>query len=717
MRNRRKSLMPVDSPRVTATADADTDEQQALRIKRFLIATASYALAILLAATGVWLDIWGVEVLLTYSALVVGTNVVFYFIFRSGLNKKLADPSLTAPQIAVAIGALFYTVYYAGPARGILLLWVLMIFLFAVFRLKSNQLWPLAALTWIAYGAVVGLLNRNQPGTINAALELFQWIVLGAVLAWFSFMGGYISDMRAKLRRNEIFYRSMWETAQDAILIVGPGGFIDYANPAVNAVFGRTPDQLTGAAITQLLAENAPSAQSEAFRRYIEGGQTTRDWDATELTFTRGDGGVFPAEVSVDEMHVENRRACLLIVHNIAARKQTEQALITARVSAEAASEAKSQFLANMTHEIRTPMNGIIGMAEILQQEPLPDTARGYAEKIHRSGRALLGVVNDVLDFSKIEVGQLDLDRVVFDLPRVMHDVYDLYVESARAKNIELRLDVPRTLPPFVFGDPSRLRQMLSNLLANSVKFTQSGYIELHAAPEGQDNVRFEIRDTGIGIALDKQQMIFDAFAQVDGSTTRSFGGAGLGLTITRQIVRLMGGELGVDSEPGKGSRFWFTIALPRSAQRLSGDTTPAAKNAPGFSGKKILLVEDDESNAEIAMVLLRRFGAEIRHVSNGALAVAAYRESAFDMVFMDCQMPVMDGLEATRQIRVIEQQGDNGRHTPITALTAHSFDGYRDECIAAGMDDYMTKPVSSGDFLAMLTRWIGDHSPQPKTA
>lgn len=700
--------------------EGDIPAQQALRVRRFLIASATYLLAIATVALGAWFELWSVQVAVMYAALVVGTNLAFYLILRSGKNLKLADPSMTTSQIMMAIGALLFVSYHAGPARYLLAVWVIMIFLFGVFRLRARQLSPLALFTWLAYGAVAWLVYRQNPAVFNVRVEVFQWFVLGSALAWFILMGSYISNLRRRLRRNEIFYRSMWETAHDAILICGAGGKIDYANPAVQSVFGRDPQALLGTPITSLLAEGGAGDNADEFQRYVEGGPSQGRWDAVELTFTRGDAAAFTAEVSVDEMTVEDQRAFLLFVRDISQRKQTERALVDARLSAEGANRAKTQFLANMTHEIRTPLNGIIGMAEILRQEPLSDTAASYVGTIHRSGRALLGVVNDVLDFSKIEQGELSVEREVFELPRVIQDVYNLYRESARAKNIELKWDVARALPPYVFGDPARMRQILSNLVDNAVKFTERGHIEVTVSPESGDRIRFDVRDTGIGIAQDKQKVIFEAFSQADGSITRRFGGAGLGLTITRQIVILMGGEIGIASELGKGSHFWFSVSLPRAARGM-GDTgkMPIVKAAAAkFNGKRILLVEDDESNAEIAMVLLRRLGPEVTHVVNGALALAAYREGKFDLVIMDCQMPVMDGLEATRQIRAYEKQHPARKRTPITALTAHSFEGYREECLAADMDDFMTKPVSSEDFLGALNRWIGEPSePKQKTA
>ena len=691
---------------------SSTEDQQALRTRRFLMALGTYAAAIAVMALGVALGVLGMHVLVYYVLIVLGANLLFFALLRTGLNRKFADPSMTVPQIAVAVGALLFVCYHAGPARGVVLLWILMIFMFAVFHLRSSQLRPLATLSWIAYGLVLGLLLRQPDGAVNASFEIFQWVVLGVVLAWFTSMGGHVSDMRAQLRRNESFYRSLWETAPDAMLIIGPDGKIVFANPVANDALGRAADSLTGVPIMELIAARTPAENRKVFRQYLEGGGEQQQAEHTEraemeLVFTRADGHEFPAEVSIGSMMLERQRTRLLLVHNITARKQTEQALETARNWAEAANRAKTQFLTNMTHEIRTPLNGIIGMSEILSQEAMSEAARGYVDKVHRAGRALLGVVNDVLDFSKIEAGQLDVERVVFDLPAMIREMHDFYAESARAKNLTLHWDVQRMLPRFVFGDPGRLRQVLSNLVGNAIKFTEHGHVGLSVAPEGLDNVRFEVRDTGVGIAADKQKIIFEPFAQADGSATRRFGGAGLGLTITRQIVVLMGGEIGVSSEAGRGARFWVTIPLPRSAQRQAAGAS-SITSAPGqFKGRRLLLVEDDESNAEIATVLIERMGPKVTRVANGALALAALRDARYDLVFMDCQMPVMDGLEATRQIRVDESKRAQPTRTPIIALTAHSFEGYRNQCLNAGMDDFMTKPVSTEAFSDMLARWL----------
>ena len=682
------------------------DDRQSIRIRRFLIATASYGLAIVLAAIGAWMGLWSTEVFVTYVLLAVAINAVLYGIFISGLNQKLSDPSLTEIQIVAAVAALMFVVWHAGAARGVVLLWVLVIFVFGVFRLKTAQLWGLALATWAAYCAMIYFAFRHQPG-FSLHLEIFQCLVLGGVLVWFTFMGGYVSAMRARTRRSEALYRTMWETANDAAIIVDAAGRIEYANPAVRTVFGRAPDDLTGMEMLPLLAARTREGRGASFRQFMDACKNqSGDWNRIEMRFMHTDGREFPAEVSAAEMQIEGRRAYLVFIHDITARKQSEAALTAARIAAEASSRAKSQFLANMSHEVRTPMNGIIGMTEILLQEPLKTNEREYVEIIQRSGQSLLGVLNDLLDFSRIEAGQIGIEYTVFDLPQLLNDIAKLFTEEARAKDLRLSAELRDGLPRFVTGDPARLRQVLTNLVANAVKFTEQGEIEITAGvePGAGDAVRFEVRDTGIGIPPELQKQIFEAFTQADGSMTRRHGGSGLGLTIVRALVELMHGEIGLNSAPSRGSRFWFTVPLPPAADGATIGEAPVL--APKHAGKKILLVEDDTINARIAGVLLANRGIEVVHAADGEKAVAACREGRFDLVFMDCQMPVMDGFEATRNIRAMEQ-ARGAQRTPIAALTAHALPGNREQCLAAGMDDYITKPIKVPEFDALLARWL----------
>ncbi len=684
-------------------------DQQALRIKRFLIALAAYGLAISVVGVGAWMKLWGIDVFFAYAGIVVVINVAFYAAFVTGLNRKAPDPSLTELQITAGICALLFIVYHAGTARGIALLWVLVIFMFGVFRLHAVQLWRLAAVTWLAYSVIIYLDSRYHAARFDPKLELFQWLVLGGVLAWFSFMGGYVSALRSRTRKSEAFYRTMWETAADAVCIADRDGRIEYANPAATDMFGHESRPLVGSSVLQLLAEPADASAHSGnaeLKRYFSSflTQTKAVWRETEMHFRHADGRVFPAEVSAAEMAMDNHRALLLFIHDITARKNTESALLAAKIAAEASSRAKSRFLANMSHEIRTPMNGILGMTDLLDHEPLGDRGREYVATIQQSGRTLLDVVNGILDFSNIEAGKVTLAASVFDPAQLARDMHNRFAEPARAKGLKLTCTTAPDLPPRVTGDAARLQQMLSALLMNAVKFTESGEIELRVMPEKAPIagiVRFEVRDTGIGIPADKRASIFDAFTQVDDSLTRRFGGTGLGLTITRQLVYLMGGESGVESEPGKGSVFWLTVPLPRAAQEV-----PASTSMPRYAGKAVLLVEDDAINAKIAQLFLAKRGVKVVHAENGALAVVAYSESTFDMVLMDCQMPVMDGFEATRHIRSIERERGS-RHTPIAALTAHAFAGYREECLASGMDDYLAKPYTAADFDVLLDRWL----------
>jgi CheY-like chemotaxis protein len=357
-------------------------------------------------------------------------------------------------------------------------------------------------------------------------------------------------------------------------------------------------------------------------------------------------------------------------------------------------------------------------MARILEHEPLNDKGRDYVETIQRSGNALLEVVNGILDFSHIEAGEIKLAKMVFDPAKLARDVHGRFAERIVTKGLRSVCTLAPDLPPFVNGDPARLQQILSALLANALKFTERGEIELSVTPDDAQNLRFAVRDTGIGVPADKREQIFDAFAQVDDTLTRRFGGTGLGLTISRRLAHLMGGRISVDSEIGKGSVFWLSVPLPRAEQPTAANAVSGVQH---HAGKTILLVEDDVVNARIAQLLLTKRGIKVVHAGDGARAVVAYSESPFHLVLMDCQMPVMDGFEATRHIRAMERERGT-RHTPIVALTAHAFSGYRDQCIASGMDDYLAKPFTIDDFDNMLGRWLlladdDTHAIAPKSA
>ena len=690
-----------------ATEPVTEEGRQAIRIKRFLIALPAYALAIAVVGFGAWLGHWGIDIFVTYVAIVATINAALYAAFVSGLNQKLPDPGLTEVQIMAATGALLFIVYHAGAARGIVLLWLFLIFIFSVFRLNTKQLWRLAAITWIAYSATVYLHYRLNEVNFDLKLEIFQWLALGGVLTWFSFMGGYISVMRSRMRKSEAFYHTMWETANDAVIIIDTTGRIDYANPAVAMVFGRAPETLTGTDLLSLLSPGAREGRDVSFQQFLQtSGKSTGEWNRMETRFVHAQGHDFPAEVSAAETQIENQLAYLVFVRDITQRKEAEKQLIAARDAAESSSRAKTQFLANISHEVRTPLTGMIGLTEILLRDTMSPQQRGAMETIHRSGKSLLGVLNDVIDYSRIETGELDIRNETLELAPAVRDVAKLFEMQAREKSLRLFVTLAPELPPVVLGDPARLQQLLNHLLSNAVKFTEQGEIEIMVHPEGTANVRFAVRDTGPGVPADRRAHIFDAFAQGDGSLTRRHGGSGLGLAIVRGVVMLMNGNTGFDSTPSQGSLFWFTVPLPRASVSPATATTAAPRQ---HAGKRVLLVEDNEVTATIAVAMLAARGIVVNHAVDGEKAVAIFcaaDSTPFDLVLMDCQMPVMDGFEATRRIRAHEQ-ARGLRRTPISAFTAHSFAGYRDECLAAGMDDFFTKPIQASAFDTLLSRWL----------
>jgi len=404
------------------------------------------------------------------------------------------------------------------------------------------------------------------------------------------------------------------------------------------------------------------------------------------------------------------------LVADVSRSREVQLALAEARDSAVEASRLKSEFVATMSHEIRTPMNAVIGMAGLLLDTDLDEEQRRYAEGVHDGGETLLALINDILDFSKIEAGKLVLEPVNFDLPAVLRDVTGLLGQTAAAKGLRLVSEVAPQIPPGVRGDAGRLRRLLLNLVGNAVKFTDSGAVSVRVTPvpgasDSFATVRFEIVDTGIGIDAMTQQRLFEPFEQADASTTRRHGGTGLGLSICRRLVELMDGHIGVHSALGQGSTFWFTLGFAAPLEALEGDVgrwSAEPFSAPesahtGTVALTALLVEDNPANQLVGTKLLERLGYDVDVAGDGYEAVSAFASRHYDVVLMDCQMPGMDGYDASRRIRSDEAPD---QRTPIVALTAGASNGDRERCLAAGMDDYITKPVRPETLAAVLRRW-----------
>jgi len=389
--------------------------------------------------------------------------------------------------------------------------------------------------------------------------------------------------------------------------------------------------------------------------------------------------------------------------------EQRDEQLLVSKKIAEDANKAKSQFLAQMSHEIRTPMNGVLGITSLLSQTTLNNKQIEYVRTIDHSGKLLLNLIDDILDFSKIEAGKLELEEIPFSLRRVVEETLDLLSERASENKTTLSLDLQSRLLDSLIGDPRRLSQILMNLLGNAIKFTHHGEILLTVSFEKVQNnsmrCQFAIKDSGVGIKKEKQELIFAAFTQADGSTTRQYGGTGLGLTICQELVQAMGGEIWVESTEGKGATFCFTALLAVDHSHAFHVEKQHTGRSKQFTAS-ILVAEDNTTNQLVAMGMLEHLGCQVDIVDNGLEAIKAVEKNKYDLIFIDCQMPVMNGYDATENIRKLEGQTGENR-TPIIALTAQAMKGDREHCLAIGMNDYISKPFTEKQLERILAGWL----------
>jgi PAS domain S-box-containing protein len=703
--------------------------------------------------------------------------------------------------------------------------------------------------------SVYGVLSA----TIWRTFEHGGWVVFeDAILVVYCLRGRRelwsFALRTARFEASEERYRAIVQHSADSIVVFdAETDEILECNPGFAAFAGAPVEMLVGLTVDQTMIRGCrtPEVKDDIAAIMRSGKAMFR-----ERTLRRFDGVSIEASCSLSPTTYDGRPAICAVLHDISQRKQAEAELAHARDAAVDSARLKTEFLANMSHEIRTPMNGVMGMASLLLETSLTPQQRDFADTIHESADHLLTVINDILDFSKVEAGKLHFDTVDFDLRHELEAAVDLIAERAHANKLELALLIQPDVPAALTGDPGRLRQVVLNLMSNAVKFTEHGEVVVHVAREDASDervrLRFEVRDTGVGIPAAAQAGLFEAFVQADGSTSRRYGGTGLGLAISRRLVELMNGSIGLQSEPGVGSTFWFTCELGRQAPgraapagtpdltgrrvlvvddnatnrkvlhyqlsawgaldtvvgsaasallalkdaagggrpfdlivldrqmpgvdgvefarrvradaqiaaiplimmtslgdpddvpvaelaiasvlvkpvkaeplraALLGALAPAAAASPvrrpaspdpvapaAIGRRRVLVAEDNVVNQKVALVQLRRLGHTAEAVSNGAEAIAALESVPYDLVLMDCQMPEMDGFEATRRIR---GSGAAFGEIPIVAMTANALEGDRERCLAAGMSDYLSKPVRTADLEAILERWLAGVAPR----
>jgi PAS domain S-box-containing protein len=540
-----------------------------------------------------------------------------------------------------------------------------------------------------ALGTIIGYLLIGTDNTARKLVEAEQ------------------QKLDQRLRDQQFYTRSLIESNIDALMTTDPSGIITDVNKQMEALTGCSRDELIGAPFKDCFTD---PERAEAAIKLVLSVKKVTDY---ELTARARDGRQTVVSYNATTFYDRSRtlQGVFAAARDVTERKRVEAELQQAKAAAEHASQAKSDFLASMSHEIRTPMNAIMGVADLLAKTDLSAVQEKYVQIFRRAGDNLLDLINDILDLSKVEASQLELERIGFSLKEKLEKVMEMVAPRAKEKGLTLVCEIGPDVPDDVVGDPTRLRQVLLNLLGNAIKFTQSGQVSLRAAPchEPSSSIlplrfTFTVADTGIGIPGDKLDKVFERFTQADSSTTRRFGGSGLGLTISKRLVELMGGRIWAESEVGHGTAFAFTVPLEIWAanNRPAPVSIGTGPKLP-LPALRILLADDSADNCTIMMAYLEHTPYRVEIAATGAIACEKFKEGDYDLVVMDWQMPVMDGLSATRAIRAWEQANDRPP-TPIVALTASASKGDKEKCLAAGCTAFLTKPLKQEVLLQTIT-------------
>lgn len=555
--------------------------------------------------------------------------------------------------------------------------------------------------------------HQNPSGIVEQRLDSGRWLRIierktddGRIVG-FRVDVTELKEREEALKRSEDQLRATIEAALDGIIVIDDAGTVLDFNSGAESIFGYSKAEMLGKTMADLIIpERYRDGHTAGMNHFNRTGEGPILGQRVEIEGLRADGVEILCELAVQAVSSPSGSRFIGFIRDITEIKAQADALIEAKERAEVANVAKARFLAVISHEIRTPLNGVLGMLNLLQDDELSEVHENYVKTARESGKALLTIINDILDFAKLEAGKMELEEVVFDIRTLIASIRDLLAPRAEDDGNAIHILVDDDVARTVSGDSGRVRQILLNLVSNSVKFTKNGSITVRvaAALDGADEqlVKFAVEDTGIGIPLDRQGDLFADFTTVDPSYTRKFGGTGLGLAISRELTALLGGELGFESAEGQGSTFWFTVPLRRSRDVPPAETRPdeGAVRSIDLTGTRVLLAEDNATNQLVVSDMLERLGCAVDVAGDGREAVEAFTRQDYDIVFMDISMPEMDGVEASRTIRQIEPEG---HYTPIIALTAFVFSEERADFLDAGMDDVLPKPLAREQLMGAL--------------